>query len=211
VTEIIPAVDVSFGQVVQNGGDPFEVALDWQARGATRLHLVDLDVAFGRGDNRELLAEVIGRLDIPVQLSGGIATPERVQLALDAGAERVVIATQAIADRDWLCAELANLPTRLVVALDVRGERLAPRGTDLELGAWRDALRWLDAAGCSRYVVTDVAGGPVVDLVRAVRECSPARLIASGGIASPDDLATLDGLAEAAIVGAALYSGALKL
>lgn len=208
--EIIPAVDVASGRVVQNGGDLFEAAFDWQARGATRLHLVDLDVAFGRGDNRELIAEVVGRLDVPVQLSGGIVTPERVQLALDAGADRVVIGTQAVADRDWLSAELANLPTTLAVALDVRGDRLAPRGTDTELGAWRDAIVWLNAAGCRRYVVTNI-GGPAIELLRAVRELTDAKLIASGGVASLEDLAALEGIAEAAIVGAALYSGELKL
>ena len=208
--EIIPAVDVASGRVVQNGGDPFEVAFDWQAHGATRLHLVDLDVAFGRGDNRELLAEVVGRLDVPVQLSGGIATPEHVQVALDAGADRVVIATQAIADRDWLSAELANLPTTLAVALDARGDRLAPRGTDQELGPWREALVWLNAAGCRRYVVTSIDGSGL-ELLRAVRELTDAKLIASGGVGSLDDLAALEGLAEAAIVGTALYSGALKL
>ena len=210
MTEIIPAVDVASGQVVQNGGDPFEVAFDWQARGATRLHLVDLDLAFGRGDNRELIAQVIERLDIPVQLSGGIATPERVQFALDAGAHRVVVGTPAIADRDWLCAEIANLPTRLVVALDVRGDLLAPRGTDLELGPWRDALAWLDAAGCRRYVITSI-GGSSIDLLREVREQTGAKLIASGGIASQDDLAALDEIAEAAIVGTALYAGDIVL
>lgn len=208
--EIIPAVDVASGRVVQSGGEPFETAFDWQARGATRLHLVDLDVAFGRGDNRELIASLVERLDIPVQLSGGIVTPERVQFALDVGADRVVIGTQAIADRDWLSAELANLPTRLIVALDVRGDVLAPRGTDLELGSWRDAVAWLDAAGCRRYVVTNV-DGPVLELLRAVREQTNAKLIASGGIASRDDIAALEGIAEAAIVGTALYSGALKL
>jgi phosphoribosylformimino-5-aminoimidazole carboxamide ribonucleotide (ProFAR) isomerase len=208
--EVIPAVDVAAGQVVQNGGDPLEVALDWQARGATRLHLVDLDVAFGRGDNRELIASIVGRLDIPVQLSGGIATPEHVQLALDAGADRVVIATQAIADRDWLSAELANLPTRLIVALDVRGDVFAPRGTELTLGAWREALVWLNAAGCRRYIVTNI-DGPVFEPLHAVRELTDAKLIASGGIASPDDLAALEGIAEAAIVGTALYSGAVML
>lgn len=208
--EIIPAVDVASGRVVQNGGDPFEVAFDWQARGATRLHLVDLDVAFGRGDNRELIAEVVGRLDVPVQLSGGIATPEHVQVALDAGADRVIIATQAIADRDWLSAELANLPTTLAVALDARGDRLAPRGTDHELGPWREALVWLNAAGCRRYVLTSIDGSGL-ELLRAVRDLTDAKLVASGGVGSLDDLAALEGIAEAAIVGTALYSGALSL
>jgi phosphoribosylanthranilate isomerase len=205
VIEIIPAVDVASGRVVQAGGDPLEVALGWQSRGAARLHLVDLDRAFGRGDNAALMEEVVAALDIPVQLSGGITTDATLEFALATGADRVVL---ALADPDWV-ASVAD-DKRMVVALDVRGDLIQPRGTGVTVGSLDDVLAIVNAR---RYIVTDVErdgslAGPNLELLQRVKG---AALIASGGIASNDDLAALEGLAEAAIVGTALYSGAIIL
>jgi len=208
--EIIPAVDVAAGRVAQSGGDPVETALAWQARGATRLHLVDLDCAFGRGDNRELIDEVISRLDIPVQLSGGIASDGPLEFALSTKADRIVL---ALADPEWVTSVVAYSADAIAVALDVRGDDVQPRGTRVSVGKV-DAL--LPRIGARRYVVTDVERdgaltGPNLDLLRRVRSATNAALIASGGISSPADIEALEGIAEAAIVGTALYSGAVAL
>jgi phosphoribosylformimino-5-aminoimidazole carboxamide ribonucleotide (ProFAR) isomerase len=208
--EVIPAVDVASGRVAQSGGDPIETALAWQARGATRLHLVDLDCAFGRGDNRDLIDEVISRLDVPVQLSGGISSDEALDFALSTQAERIVL---AVVNPEWVISVVAHSANAIAVALDVRGDEVQPRGTRVSAGGL-DQL--LPRIGARRYVVTDVErdgalAGPNLELLRRVRNVTDAALIASGGIASQDDLVALDGLAEAAIVGTALYSGAVAL
>lgn len=208
--EIIPAVDVAAGRVAQSGGDPVETALAWQARGATRLHLVDLDCAFARGDNRELIDEVISRLDIPVQLSGGIASDGPLEFALSTKADRIVL---ALADPEWVTSVVAYSADAIAVALDVSGDDVQPRGTRVSVGKV-DAL--LPRIGARRYVVTDVERdgaltGPNLDLLRRVRSATNAALIASGGISSPADIEALEGIAEAAIVGTALYSGAVAL
>ena len=208
--EIIPAVDVESGRVAQSGGDPIETALAWQARGATRLHLVDLDRAFGRGDNRELIDEVISRLDVPVQLSGGISSDEALDFALSTKANRIVL---ALVNPEWVTSVVAHSANAIAVALDVRGDEVQPRGTRVSVGKLDELLARI---GARRYVVTDVErdgalSGPNLDLLRRVRTVTDAALVASGGIASQDDLASLDGLAEAAIVGTALYSGAVTL
>lgn len=208
--EIIPAVDVASGRVVQSGGDPIETALAWQARGATRLHLVDLDLAYGRGENHELIDEVISRLDIPVQLSGGITSDGPLEFALSTKAERIVL---ALADPEWVASVVARAADGIAVALDVRGDDVQPRGTRVSVGTLDGLLPWI---GARRYVVTDVErdgalAGPNLDLLRRVRSATDAALVASGGIASPEDLEALEGIAEAAIVGTALYSGAIGI
>lgn len=208
--EIIPAVDVASGQVVQSGGEPLATALDWQARGATRLHLVDVDCAYGRGENRDIIRDVIARLDIPVQLSGGIGSDEALGFALSTEAERIVL---ALADPEWVTSVVAHSADAIAVALDVRGDVVEPRGTRVPVGTLAELLQRIAAR---RYVVTDVErdgslAGPNLDLLHRVRDATDAALIASGGVASNDDLAALDGLAEAAIVGTALYEGKLVL
>jgi len=208
--EIIPAVDVASGRVAQSGGDPIETALAWQARGATRLHLVDLDRAFGRGDNHELIDAIISRLDIPVQLSGGIASDGPLEFALSTKADRIVL---ALSDPEWVTSVVAHSANAIVVALDVRGDDVQPRGTRARVGKLGELLPRI---GARRYVVTDVERdgaltGPNLDLLRRVRDVTDAALIASGGISSPDDLEALEGIAEAAIVGTALYSGGVGL
>lgn len=228
--QLLPAVDVSDGQAVRlvQGeagtetiyGSPLDAALAWQRAGAEWIHLVDLDAAFGRGSNRELLAEVIGRLDIPVELSGGIRDDTSLDAALGTGCSRVNLGTAALEDPAWTASAIARHGERIAVGLDVRGTVLAARGWTREGGDLWEVLERLDADGCERYVVTDVTrdgtlGGPNLRLLESVCERTTRPVIASGGIASLDDIADLRKLVpiglEGAIVGKALYQRAFRL
>ncbi|GAA0324529.1 bifunctional 1-(5-phosphoribosyl)-5-((5-phosphoribosylamino)methylideneamino)imidazole-4-carboxamide isomerase/phosphoribosylanthranilate isomerase PriA [Kineococcus aurantiacus] len=228
--ELLPAVDVADGQAVRlvQGeagsetfyGAPLEAALAWQEAGAEWVHLVDLDAAFGRGSNRELLAEVVGRLDVAVELSGGIRDDASLEAALATGCRRVNLGTAALEDPDWTRAAIARHGDRIAVGLDVRGTTLAARGWTREGGDLWEVLARLDADGCSRYVVTDVTKdgtlrGPNVELLREVTSRTQAPVVASGGISSLEDLRVLrelvDAGVEGAIVGKALYAGAFTL
>ena len=227
---LLPAVDVSRGLAVRlvqgaagtetSYGDPVEAALAWQRGGATWIHLVDLDAAFGRGDNRELLAEVVGKLDINVELSGGIRADSSLAAALATGCARVNIGTAALENPAWVREVIAEHGEKIAVSLDVRGSRLAARGWTSEGGVLTDVLQRLEKDGCPRYVVTDVGKdgtmtGPNLDLLRAVSAATARPVIASGGVASLDDLRALASLGplgvEGAIVGKALYAGAFTL
>lgn len=228
--QLLPAVDVADGQAVRlvqgeagtetTYGSPLEAALAWQRAGAEWIHLVDLDAAFGRGSNRKLLAEVIGRLDIPVELSGGIRDDTSLDAALATGCMRVNLGTAALEDPAWTASAIARHGDRIAVGLDVRGTVLAARGWTREGGDLWDVLERLDRDGCARYVVTDVTrdgtlGGPNLKLLEAVCERTSRPVIASGGIATLDDFAALRELVpaglEGAIVGKALYSRAFSL
>jgi len=227
---LLPAVDVSGGQAVRlvqgaagtetSYGDPLQAALAWQAAGAEWIHLVDLDAAFGRGSNAALLAGLVGRLDVAVELSGGIRDDASLAAALATGCERVNIGTAALERPDWLRGIIARHGGKIAVGLDVRGSRLAARGWTREGGDLDETLARLDADGCARYVVTDVTrdgtlAGPNLDLLRRVCARTSAPVIASGGVASLDDLVQLAALApagvEGVIVGKALYAGAFTL
>lgn len=201
-------------------GSPLDAALQWQADGAEWIHLVDLDAAFGKGSNRELLAEVVGRLDVKVELSGGIRDDESLDAAMATGCRRVNLGTAAIEDPDWCRSAIARYGDRIAVGLDVRGRTLAARGWVKEGGDLFETLARLDADGCARYVVTDVTkdgtlSGPNLDLLRQVCEQTDQPVVASGGVSSLDDLraiASLTGIGvEGAIVGKALYAGAFTL
>ncbi|MBE1876480.1 bifunctional 1-(5-phosphoribosyl)-5-((5-phosphoribosylamino)methylideneamino)imidazole-4-carboxamide isomerase/phosphoribosylanthranilate isomerase PriA [Myceligenerans pegani] len=230
---LLPAVDVADGQAVRlvqgeagsetSYGDPLAAALDWQSGGAEWIHLVDLDAAFGRGSNAELLADVVGRLDVQVELSGGIRDDASLARALATGARRVNLGTAALEDPAWTAKVIAEHGDRVAVGLDVRGTTLAARGWTREGGDLYEVLGRLDEAGCARYVVTDVTKdgtlrGPNLDLLADVAERTPARVVASGGISSLDDLRALRALRtpsgaaiEGAVVGKALYAGAFTL
>ena len=227
---LLPAVDVAGGQAVRlvQGaagtetcyGDPVAAALAWQAAGAQWVHLVDLDAAFGRGSNADLLAEVAGQLDIAVELSGGIRDDESLAAALRTGCARVNIGTAALERPDWVRSAIAAHGEKIAVGLDVRGTRLAARGWTREGGELDEALDRLDADGCSRYVVTDITKdgtlrGPNTGLLRHVCARTPRPVIASGGVSSLDDLHAIALLAplgvEGAIVGKALYAGVFTL
>ncbi len=185
----------------------------WQAAGAPWIHLVDLDAAFGDGRNGDAMAAIIGALDIPVQLSGGIVDDETLAGALGTGCRRVVLGTAALRDRRWCTEVLEREGERVVVGLDVRDGSLIARGSGVDVGPLVDALAWLDDAACARYVVTDVdrdgsLAGPNLDLLAEVAATTSASVVACGGISELQDLAALRALgAEGAIVGSAVYEG----
>jgi phosphoribosyl isomerase A len=228
--ELLPAVDVADGRAVQlvQGvagtervfGDPVDAALRWQREGAEWIHLVDLDAAFGRGHNRELLTRVVGSVDVAVEMSGGIRDDASLAAALATGCRRVNIGTAALEQPDWCARAIAENADRVAIGLDVRGTRLAARGWTRDGGDLVEVLDRLDAQGCARYVVTDVdkdgmLQGPNLDLLRQVCARTDRPVVASGGIATLDDLVALAGLVglgvEGAIVGTALYTGAFTL
>lgn len=231
---LLPAVDVAGGRTVrltqgQAGtetvyGDPVASALAWQAGGAEWIHLVDLDAAFGRGSNAALLAEVVGKLDIAVELSGGIRDDASLKRALATGCARVNLGTAAVEDPAWCRKAIAEHGERIAVGLDVRiidGQHiLAARGWTASGGDLWEVLVRLDADGCPRYVVTDVTKdgtlrGPNLELLSAVCARTDAPVIASGGVSGAADVTALAALApqgvEGAIIGKALYTGALTL
>jgi phosphoribosyl isomerase A len=227
---LLPAVDVAGGQAVRlvqgaagsetSYGDPVDAALAWQSAGADWVHLVDLDAAFGRGSNAGLLADVVGQLDIKVEMSGGIRDDASLERALATGCARVNIGTAAMENPDWVREVIARYGDKVAVGLDVRGRTLAARGWTKEGGDLYEALDRLDAEGCARYVITDVLKdgmlkGPNLDLYRDVCSRTKAPVVASGGVSSLDDLRALAGLTgvgvEGAIVGKALYAGAFTL
>jgi len=227
---LLPAVDVADGQAVRlvqgqadqqtSYGDPLQAALDWQSAGADWVHLVDLDAAFGRGSNRELLADVVGRLDVNVELSGGIRDDESLRAALATGARRINLGTAALEDPEWTAKVISEFGDRIAVGLDVRGTTLAARGWTKEGGDLWETLERLDRDGCTRYVVTDVTKdgtlqGPNVELLKQMCERTDKPVIASGGISNLNDLEVLRELTtigvEGAIVGKALYAGAFTL
>ncbi|CAN2192850.1 HisA Phosphoribosylformimino-5-aminoimidazole carboxamide ribonucleotide (ProFAR) isomerase [Candidatus Nanopelagicaceae bacterium] len=228
--ELLPAVDVKDGRAVRlvQGeldaetayGNPLEVALEFQAAGAEWLHLVDLDAAFGRGENSALLAEVVGKLDIKVELSGGIRDDESLRRALATGCVRVNLGTAALENPEWTARVIAEHGDRIAVGLDVRGHVLAARGWTKEGGDLFETIERLERDGCSRYVVTDVTKdgtlkGPNLELLKEVCAVTKKPVVASGGISSLDDIASLAALnatgVEGAIVGKALYAGAFTL
>jgi len=227
---LLPAVDVRDGQAVRlvkgasgsetSYGEPLAAALAWQTAGAEWIHLVDLDAAFGTGDNRALLAEVTGRLDVKVELSGGIRDDDSLRAALATGCARVNLGTAALESPEWVARAIAEYGDRIAVGLDVVGTTLRGRGWTSEGGDLYEALARLDAEGCARYVVTDVdkdgtLTGPNLELLRNVCAATDRAVVASGGVSSLQDLrdiATLVGSGvEGAIVGKALYAQAFTL
>jgi 1-(5-phosphoribosyl)-5-[(5-phosphoribosylamino)methylideneamino] imidazole-4-carboxamide isomerase/N-(5'phosphoribosyl)anthranilate isomerase len=228
--ELLPAVDVKDGRAVRlvqgelsaetSYGSPLDAAMDFQTSGAEWIHLVDLDAAFGIGENSALLAEVVGRLDIKVELSGGIRDDESLRRALATGCRRVNLGTAALENPDWTSRVIAEFGDRIAVGLDVRGHTLAARGWTEEGGNLFETLERLERDGCARYVVTDVTKdgtlkGPNLELLKEVCAVTKKPVIASGGISSLDDIRALAAMndfgVEGAIVGKALYAGAFTL
>jgi 1-(5-phosphoribosyl)-5-[(5-phosphoribosylamino)methylideneamino] imidazole-4-carboxamide isomerase/N-(5'phosphoribosyl)anthranilate isomerase len=231
---LLPAVDVVDGKAVRlvqgqagsetDYGSAVDAALQWQRDGAEWIHLVDLDAAFGRGSNRELLAEVIGKLDVAVELSGGIRDDDSLAAALAAGCARVNLGTAALENPQWCARVIAEHGEKVAVGLDVKivdgAHRLRGRGWETDGGDLWEVLERLDREGCSRFVVTDVTkdgtlNGPNLDLLAGVAERTVAPVIASGGVSSLDDLRAIATLTErgveGAIVGKALYAGRFTL
>lgn len=229
---LLPAVDVADGQAVRltqgaagtetSYGDPLEAAKNFLEQGAEWLHLVDLDAAFGRGENTAVIRRVVDELSgsMNIELSGGIRDDESLDRALVAGGRRVNLGTAALENPEWTAKVIEEHGDRVAVGLDVRGTTLAARGWTEEGGDLFEVLARLDADGCSRYVVTDVTKdgmmkGPNLDLLRDVAERTDRPVIASGGISTLDDIAAIRELVsigvEGAILGKALYAGAFTL
>lgn len=228
--ELLPAVDVADGQAVRlvqgeagsetGYGDPVEAALAWQSAGAEWLHLVDLDAAFGRGDNIEVLKNVAAALDIKIEMSGGIRDDESLARALSLSPARINLGTAALENPEWTRRVIAEHGDIIAVGLDVRGTILAARGWTKEGGDLWEVLDRLEADGCARYVVTDVTKdgtlqGPNVELLKQVAERTDKPVVASGGISNLDDICALRELVgfgvEGAIMGKALYAGKFTL
>ena len=228
--QILPAIDVKDGRAVRlfqgelakesNYGLPVEVAKEFSAEGASWIHLVDLDAAFGIGSNFELIQEVISSVDIKVELSGGIRDDDSLKRALSTGCKRVNLGTAAIENPEWTAKVIGQYGEKIAVGLDVRGHTLATRGWTEQGGDLFEMISKLDAAGCSRYIVTDVTKdgtltGPNLELLREVCVATSAPVIASGGISALQDLIDLRAMTnlgiEGAIVGKAIYSGAFSL
>ena len=201
---LLPAVDVKGGRAVRlvqgelaretTYGAPLDAALDFQDSGAQWIHLVDLDAAFGLGSNHEILAEVVGKLDIKVELSGGIRDDQSLERALATGCARINLGTAALENSEWTAEVIHKYGERIAVGLDVRGHTLAARGWTKEGGDLFETIERLDRDGCARYVVTDVAKdgtmqGPNISLLREVASATRAPIIASGGVSTLDDIA----------------------
>lgn len=229
---LLPAVDVSGGKAVRltqgaagsetNYGDPIDAAADWASQGAEWIHLVDLDAAFGRGNNHGVIKKVIRQVrgNVMIELSGGIRDDESLEAALATGAKRINLGTAALENPEWAAHVIAEYGEAIAVGLDVRGTTLAARGWTEDGGDLWQVLDRLEQAGCARYVVTDVTKdgtlqGPNLSLLREVADRTDKPVIASGGIASLDDIADLRSLVrygvEGAIVGKALYAKAFTL
>lgn len=227
---LLPAVDVSNGQAVRlvQGelgsetvyGSPLEAALNFQEQGAEWIHLVDLDAAFGKGNNFSLLKEVVEKLDIKVELSGGIRDDDSLNNALSTGAKRINLGTAALENPEWTKKVIKLHQDKIAIGLDVRGRTLAARGWTKDGGDLFETLKRLDEDKASRYVVTDVTKdgtltGPNIDLLIEITKFTKKPLIASGGISEIEDLVKLKTLVplgvEGAIVGKALYSNKFTL
>jgi 1-(5-phosphoribosyl)-5-[(5-phosphoribosylamino)methylideneamino] imidazole-4-carboxamide isomerase/N-(5'phosphoribosyl)anthranilate isomerase len=229
--ELLPAVDVADGKAVRltqgeagsetDYGSPLEAAQTWIDAGAEWIHLVDLDAAFGRGDNRKVIQEVVDAcVGIKIELSGGIRDDASLEAALSAGATRVNLGTAALENPEWTEKAIARFGDQIAVGLDVRGTTLAARGWTKEGGELFDVLERLEQAGCARYVVTDVTKdgtlkGPNLELLRQVMEKTDKPVIASGGISTLEDISALRQLVplglEGAILGKALYAKRFSL
>jgi 1-(5-phosphoribosyl)-5-[(5-phosphoribosylamino)methylideneamino] imidazole-4-carboxamide isomerase/N-(5'phosphoribosyl)anthranilate isomerase len=229
--ELLPAVDVANGMAVrltqgearseESFGHPAKAAQDWIDAGAEWIHLVDLDAAFGRGSNKEVIAEVISLAGkTKIELSGGIRDDASLEAAIELGATRVNLGTAALEDPNWTAKVIARFADKIAVGLDVRGTTLAARGWTKEGGELFDVVSRLEDAGCARYVVTDVTKdgtlrGPNLELLKSVMQKTSKPVVASGGISSLADIADLKELVplglEGAILGKALYAGKFTL
>jgi phosphoribosylformimino-5-aminoimidazole carboxamide ribotide isomerase len=224
---VIPAIDLREGHVVQLVGgeydrehvrlaDPLRVARQWTTCGFPRLHIVDLDAATGRGSNRDAITQILWDGGPVLQVGGGVRTEEDVRTLLESGAAFVVLGTRALEDPDWLVRVATAYPQRCILAADVRERKVTTRGWTHTLA--RDVLQVVDDVSSlprAGLLVTAVhregrMQGTDLPLMEDVAEAAPFPVFASGGIGSLADLRALEdrGVA-AAIVGMALYTGAL--
>ena len=224
---VIPAIDLRDGACVQLVGgeyaaervrlpDPVAVALDWEKQGFQALHIVDLDAATGRGNNRKVIELLLDRTDLTVQVGGGVRDRDAIQWLVDAGATYVVVGTRALEDEEWLAEMADEFPEQLIVAADVRERKIVTHGWTKTMHLDIDeAMERLSALPLAGVLVTAVhkeglMGGADLALMEDVVDSSDLPVIASGGITTDTDLRLLDdrGVA-AAVLGMALYTGAL--
>ena len=231
--DILPALDIASGLALTHrnadgregeaGADPIRIAREFIDCGARWIHLVDIDAAFGRGNNAEVLGDLIAQVQrwsaqnpCHIEWSGGVRCGEDIESALSAGADRVNLASQALVDLDEVASLIAHFGERLNICIDVEEGR--PRGCEGDAGDVWSVCERLERAGARRYIVTEkkrdgALMGPPVELLRDLRARTRANLVASGGIRHLDDIRTLtrEGYVEGAIVGKALYVGSLNL
>jgi phosphoribosylformimino-5-aminoimidazole carboxamide ribotide isomerase len=228
---IIPAVDLKDGQVVRltqgdlaremvYANDPVAVAQAWEARGAPRLHVVDLDGAFAGTPRQTALIGAIARaVKIPIQVGGGLRTPEAIEAAFDAGAAMAVVGTSAILDAGFLASVCSAHPRRIILALDAKEGRVAVKGwRELSRQTVEEAVRSAASLALAAILYTDILKdgtleGPNFEALEAVVGQSRHPVLASGGITCLDDIRRLRSMRSVAgaILGKALYSGAVKL
>ena len=230
ILDILPAIDVKEGSAIRlvqgeldkqsKYGDPLEIAAEFVAAGASWIHLVDLDAAFGLGNNFEVLASVIKSVDIKIELSGGIRDDESLERALSTGCSRINLGTAALEQEEWTESVIKKHGDKIAVGLDVRGRELSARGWTKSGGDLFEAITRLDKAGCARYVLTDITRdgtltGPNLELLTEVTSFTKTPIVASGGISSLTDVKALTQLTnqgvEGVIIGKALYAGAFTL
>lgn len=230
ILDVLPAIDVKEGSAIRlvqgeldkqsKYGDPVEIAAEFVAAGASWIHLVDLDAAFGLGNNFEVLVSVIKSVDIKIELSGGIRDDESLERALSTGCTRINLGTAALEQEEWTESVIKKHGDKIAVGLDVRGRELSARGWTKSGGDLFKAITRLDKAGCARYVLTDITRdgtltGPNLELLKEVTSFTKTPIVASGGISSLTDVKALTQLTnqgvEGVIIGKALYAGAFTL
>lgn len=228
---LYPAVDIKQGRAVRlvqgredaetvYDDDPVAAALNFAEQGAQWLHVVDLDAAFsGDPRNRHLIADIVKATGVPVQASGGIRSMADLHDSIAYGASRVVIGTMALEEPSFVAAAVAEYGDKVAVGLDAEGTTLKARGWTTESGDLFAALRQFSMMGVERFVFTDISRdgmltGPNVERLQEVAEATGARVTASGGVSSLEDLRVLAAAhdrVDGAIVGKALYAGRFTL
>jgi phosphoribosylformimino-5-aminoimidazole carboxamide ribotide isomerase len=225
--ELLAAVDIRSGQAarLQQGsltslttyGAPGEIIDNFIESGASWIHLVDLDAAFGSGNNRALINDLINIKSVKFALSGGIFNQESLDFAISTKARRINLATSALLDLQWVEKVIDQHKDLLSVSLDVQGSSLIARGTGEAAGDLIEMIGRLDQMGCARFVITDIdtdgaLTGPNFELLSKVTSVTNAKVVASGGVASAADLTKLRALnLDGVILGKALYTGQIDL
>jgi phosphoribosylformimino-5-aminoimidazole carboxamide ribotide isomerase len=225
---VIPAIDLRGGRCVRlRRGDPsqqttydaepVDVARVFEQRGAEMVHVVDLDAALGTGDNRDTITDICDAVEIPVQVGGGLRSVVHLMQAQIAGASRVVLGTAAVQDADFVRSAVNRYRDRVVVAVDVQGDRVMVDGWRTDAGSLPDVIHAMELANAPRFLVTSIGAdgmleGPDLDLYDRLRQITMRPVQASGGVRNSVDVEALASLGvEAAIVGRALYEGTLPL
>jgi phosphoribosylanthranilate isomerase len=225
--ELLPAIDIKNGKVIQLSSavsrsntvmvEPLEVIQRFSSAGSKWIHLVDLDAAYGTGENAKLIKHLVQMSQVDIQLSGGIANQKSLDAALATSAKRVNISTAGLEDIDWTKNVIEKYRERVCVGLDVSNGSLIARGSGKVIGDLDHFISVLNEAGCSRIIVTDNSTdgalvGPNFQLLEQVINQSSAEIVASGGVSNLSDLQQLRKMGLAgAIVGKALYVGQFSI